>query len=111
MTNDSTSTDSSTAIEPGVTVYDDDGNELGVISGMTGQGFEVAIDEDLERADEGDADAPSESEQEHEPGQEFGEGYLMWRCEECGEMGDLDDGLPEECPNCGSEDVIKWRED
>jgi rubrerythrin len=26
----------------------------------------------------------------------------MWRCEDCGEMGDLDDGIPEECPNCGA---------
>ena len=129
MTDDSTSADSTTAIEPGVAVYDDDGNELGVITGLTGEGFEVAIDEDFEHTDEGgrtqDAETPSaseqvgdstdvaeeSSEQEHEPGQEFGEGYLMWRCEECGEMGDLDDGLPEACPNCGSEDVIKWRED
>ena len=49
--------------------------------------------------------------EEHDPGQEFGEGYIMWRCENCGEMGELDDGLPEECPNCGSDEVIKWKED
>ncbi|MFW5919329.1 MAG: DUF7130 family rubredoxin-like protein, partial [Halanaeroarchaeum sp.] len=36
------------------------------------------------------------------PGQEFGEGYLMWRCDECGEMDDLEDGMPETCPACGA---------
>lgn len=24
----------------------------------------------------------------------------MWRCEDCGAMGDLEDGIPESCPDC-----------
>ncbi|MFC4550527.1 MULTISPECIES: DUF7130 family rubredoxin-like protein [Halorussus] len=129
MTEDSAAVDSATAIETGTVVYDPEGNELGVIAGMTDEGFEVATTEDIEHVDEdgraevGSPDVESEqaaetneeslrnSEQEHDPGQQFGEGYIMWRCDECGEMGELDDGLPEECPNCGDENVYKWRED
>jgi rubrerythrin len=37
------------------------------------------------------------------PGQEFGEGYLMWRCTVCGEMDEIEDGMPEVCPSCGAE--------
>ena len=46
-------------------------------------------------------------------GHEFGEAELVWRCLECGEMGELDEGLPDEglpderlldeCPNSGAE--------
>lgn len=32
----------------------------------------------------------------------FGEAELMWRCWGCGEMGDIEDDLPEECPTCGA---------
>ena len=121
-------TESSTGIETGEPVYDDDGNELGVVTGMTSEGFQVSTTDDVAVDEDGTADvgephAESEqaattneeslrtSEQEHDPGHEFGEGYVMWRCKECGEMGDLDDGLPTECPNCGAENVVKWRED
>ncbi|QLH84616.1 DUF7130 family rubredoxin-like protein [Halosimplex pelagicum] len=117
-----------TPIEPGSAVYDHEGNVLGVVAELSSEGFEVSITETIERVDddgravvsdpddEGQAAAETDesvrtSEEEHVPGQEFGEGYLMWRCENCGEMGDLDDGLPSECPNCGDENVIKWRED
>ncbi|WP_255196171.1 DUF7130 family rubredoxin-like protein [Halorarius litoreus] len=50
---------------------------------------------------------------EEVPGQSFGEGYLMWRCGECGEMGDLEDGFPETCPNCDApkEELLYWIED
>ncbi|OIB58989.1 DUF7130 family rubredoxin-like protein [Natrialba sp. SSL1] len=39
--------------------------------------------------------------------------YSMWRCGDCGEMGQLEDGLPEECPNCSApkEDLYYWEED
>ncbi|ESP89957.1 DUF7130 family rubredoxin-like protein [Candidatus Halobonum tyrrellensis] len=116
-------------IETGSVVYDHEGNRLGVIDGLTSEGFEVDTNAEIESVDdEGHAEVsvPDDesaqaaetndenlygSEQEHDPGQEFGEGYIMWRCENCGEMGELEDGLPEECPDCGSEEVIKWRED
>lgn len=105
-------------------VYDDDGAALGVVDGFTGVGFEVdtdadvsesldASDLDVEGATVEDADVGErvDDEQEHIPGQEFGEGYINWRCTDCGQVGSLDDGLPIECPNCGSEEVIQKRED
>ncbi len=78
----------STSIEPGELVYDSDNRAVGRVSGLTDDGFEA------------EAMEPDESEMEELPGQEFGEGYLMWRCTECGEMDELDNGLPDSCPNC-----------
>ena len=88
-------------IEPGARVYDGDGRLLGHVSSRTDDGFEVeSIDADGKDTEE-------------LPGQEFGEGYLMWRCDECGEMGDIEDGMPERCPACGAprEAIGKVRED
>lgn len=79
----------SVSIEPGELLYDSDRRLVGRVSGLTDDGFEVEKITD-------------ESEVEELPGQEFGEGYLMWRCAECGEMDELDGGLPESCPNCGA---------
>lgn len=97
-------TDDTTAsvdIKPGQIVYDEDGTELGRIQGMTERGFEVNIRDGLTKFS-----------LEHRPGKEFGEGYLMWRCTNCGEMGDLEN-VPEECPNCGAEkeELYAWTED
>lgn len=78
-------------IEPGEEVYDESGRLLGFVSSLTEDGFET------ETIDAGDDHG------EELPGQEFGEGHLMWRCTECGEMGQIEDGLPESCPNCGAE--------
>jgi rubrerythrin len=80
----------SVSIEPGELVYDSNSQPVGRVSGLTDEGFEA------------EAIAPDESEVEELPGQEFGEGYLMWRCDECGEMDELDEGLPESCPNCSA---------
>ena len=46
-------------------------------------------------------------------GQTFGEAELMWRCWECGELGRIEDDVPGECPNCGTEreDLYYWTED
>jgi len=80
----------SVSIEPGELVYDGDNEVVGRVSGLSDSGFEVeAVESD-------------ESEVEEVPGQEFGEGYLMWRCGECGEMDELEDGLPTSCPNCNA---------
>lgn len=85
-------------IEPGETVFDEDGEPLGMVTGSTEDGFEVETG--------GSAD-PQTGDQEELPGQGVGEGYIMWRCSECGEMGELEDGFPSECPNCGaSEELI-----
>lgn len=91
----------SVPIEPGELVYDSDRRVVGRVSGLTDEGFEA------------EAMNPDESEAEELPGQEFGEGYLMWRCDECGEMDELDDGMPESCPNCGAprEAIIFVQED
>lgn len=80
----------SVSVEPGELVYDGDRRLVGRVSGLTDDGFEA---EDLDLGG---------SEVEDLPGQEFGEGYLMWRCGECGEMDELDEGLPGACPNCGA---------
>lgn len=78
------------SIEPGVLVFDSDSQPVGRVSGVSDEGFEV------ERlSSEG-------SEMEELPGKEFGEGYIMWRCTECGEMDEVDEGLPEVCPNCSA---------
>ncbi|WP_248516241.1 DUF7130 family rubredoxin-like protein [Salinarchaeum laminariae] len=97
---DSSAADS---IEPGQRVFDDDGELLGRVSGYTDDGFEV-------ETPSGDSSDPAS---EEVPGQGFGEGYLMWECTECGEMGEIEDGLPENCPNCGAprEAIAEARED
>jgi rubredoxin len=90
-----------TSVEPGEQVYDEDGHLLGVVSGITDDGFEA------EALDDGTGSS------EEIPGQEFGEGYLMWRCTECGEMDEIEDGLPGSCPSCGAEKeaITEVRED
>lgn len=124
---DTPTADDAIPIEPGTVVYDGDGARLGVISGFTAAGFEVAITADVDGDEEGrveitEPDAGSDeavtvgqeshrtADQRPEAGNESGEGSLTWRCEACGEMGDLDAGLPEECPNCGSADVYRRKE-
>ena len=78
------------SIEMGEIVYDSDRRAVGRVSGLTDDGFEA------EMVDHGG------SELEELPGQEFGEGYLMWKCIECGEMDELEDGMPDSCPSCGA---------
>lgn len=91
----------------GMTVYTDDGRPLGSIRGFDDDGFYVTTEEGIEAMSV-----------EHErAGHEFGEAELMWRCTNCGEMGELDDDddqpLPDTCPNCGAEKekLMYWTED
>lgn len=79
----------SDSIDVGERVFDSEGRLLGHVSGFDDDGFEV------------DSPVSPGDDVEEVPGQEFGEGYLMWRCGECGEMAELEDGLPETCPACG----------
>lgn len=46
-------------------------------------------------------------------GHEFGEGEFMWRCMECGEMGQIKEGLPDRCTGCDEpkETLMYWTED
>jgi hypothetical protein len=91
-------------IEPGESVYTKNGELVGRVSGLTSDGFEVETVETT---------ASDGADQEEIPGQEFGEGYLMWQCAECGEMGELEDSFPAACPNCDAprEALSEVRED
>lgn len=98
MSEEAESNSDDEALAPGEEVYDEDGQIIGQVTGYTADGVEVKTTANGSTG--GDT-------AETVPGQEFGSGYLMWRCTECGEMGDLDDGIPDSCPACGaSEEAI-----
>jgi rubredoxin len=90
-------------IEFGTAVYDADGTRLGYVRGVDEHGFYVTAEDGVEGL----------SIEHVRAGHEFGEAELMWRCWECGEMGRLEDDLPDACPNCGAEkeDLYYWTED
>lgn len=96
-------TDSLAEVDLGEAVYDAEGNRLGTVRGISEDGLFVTTRR-------GVAGLSVEHER---AGHELGEAELMWRCTECGEMGDLGDGLPETCPNCGveKEALMYWTED
>lgn len=96
------------SVERNEEIFTNDGTLVGVVGDVTEDGFEVETVADAS-VEHGDGTVS----EEENPGQEFGEGYIMWRCTECGEMGELEDGLPEECPSCGApkEAIAKQRED
>lgn len=100
---ESEATHESGSLSFGQTLYDEDGSAVGTIRGLEESGVFVTLREGLE----------SLSIEHARSGQSFGEAELMWRCMECGEMGRLDTGLPENCPNCGTEkeDLMYWTED
>lgn len=86
----------------GETVYDEQGRPLGTVRGFDEDGFYVTTRDGIE----------SLSIQHERSGHEWGEAELVWRCADCGEVGDLDT-LPEACPNCGApkENLYYWTED
>lgn len=90
-------------VDFGQTVYDEDGEEIGRIRGLEKGGFFVSTREGVE----------SLSIEHSRAGHEFGEGELMWRCTECGEMGQIGGGIPDECPGCAEskEALMYWTED
>ncbi|PSP79374.1 hypothetical protein BRC81_05165 [Halobacteriales archaeon QS_1_68_20] len=87
----------------GEPVYDDDGHQLGTIRGFDQNGFYVTLQEGME--------ALSVHHVRSDP--TFGEADLMWRCLDCGEMGELEGDIPDNCPNCGvsKENLYYWTED
>ncbi|WP_433629045.1 DUF7130 family rubredoxin-like protein [Halomicrococcus sp. NG-SE-24] len=87
----------------GDVVYDSNRNVLGEVRGFDSSGFYVTMRDGYEAM----------SVEHARSGHEFGEAELMWRCSECGEMGEIDEGMPDECPNCGTpkEDIYYWTED
>lgn len=80
-------------VDAGEMVFNEDGEPLGLVTDTTEVGFEVGSADEID---------PRRGNHEQVPGQEFGEGYLMWRCRDCGKMGQLEDGMPSSCPNCGA---------
>jgi rubrerythrin len=87
----------------GTKVYTDDGELLGHVRGFDENGFYVTAENGIE----------GWSIEHRRAGHDFGEAELMWRCWECGEMGNLDGDIPEECPSCATEkeDIYYWTED
>jgi rubrerythrin len=90
-------------VDLGQSVYDEDGTKLGQVRGFDEGGFFVTTRDGVEGL----------SIEHARSGHEFGEAELMWRCTECGEMGEIGDGIPENCPNCGTskEAIMYWTED
>lgn len=107
MTNEIPTEADGPTVGAGETVHDEDGTVVGVVQRVSAGTFTVGVVDEVTTVD-GSFDSD-----EHIPGDEFGEGFLMWRCAECGEMGDLDSGRPDGCPNCGAppEAIAKARED
>ncbi|WP_336003425.1 DUF7130 family rubredoxin-like protein [Halorientalis halophila] len=87
----------------GQTLYTEDGVSAGTIRGVEEGGVYLTVREGVE----------SLSIEHARSGHAFGEAELMWRCTNCGEMGEIDGGLPGECPNCAvsKTDLMYWTED
>ena len=100
---DGDATDAATSLSLGQTLYDADGEPVGTVRGIERGGAFVTTREDAEAL----------SIEHVRSGHSFGEAELMWRCTNCGEMGEIDDGLPDACPNCGGarEELMYWTED
>ncbi len=94
--------DDSPTVTIGTTVYTEDGEEIGTVRGFDPDGFFVTTREGVEALSV-----------EHErSGGAFGEAELLWRCGQCGAVGNIDE-IPETCPDCGAarEEIYYWTED
>jgi hypothetical protein len=94
--------DEKPSVSIGSTVYTEDGDEVGTVRGFDEDGFFVTTREGV----------ASLSIEHERSGHDFGEAELMWRCANCGEMGDVKE-MPDSCPNCGAEreELYYWTED
>lgn len=90
-------------VDFGDTVYTEEGEPVGTVRGLEASGVFVSTREGVE----------SMSIEHARSGQSFGEAELMWRCMNCGEMGEIEGGLPDTCPSCGysKEELMYWTED
>ena len=77
----------------GQTLYTADGQPVGTVRGVDEDGLFVSARDDV----------GSFSVEHVRAGRAFGEAELIWRCTECGEVGQLAESLPDACPNCGAE--------
>lgn len=78
-------------LAPGQPLYDETGREIGVVQAITETGVEVNTHTDIDTIS-----------LKHAASTNAGEAYLLWRCSECGECGDIE-RIPSQCPNCGSD--------
>lgn len=89
-------------LDVGSRVFDADGNFIGTVRGFDRQGFFATTHDGVEsRSLEHASDART-----------IGETELLWRCSDCGAVGDVDD-VPDACPDCGAprEHLYHWIED
>jgi len=87
----------------GQTLYDEGGRAVGSVRGIEEGGVFLTTREGVEAL----------SVEHARSGVSFGEAELMWRCTVCGEMGEIDGGLPDTCPSCDTEkeNLMYWTED
>lgn len=88
-------------LKPGQRVYDEHGREIGLIQSITDIGVEVNTHDKVDTLS-----------LKRTPTTNVAEGYLVWRCTECGELGDVNH-VPDRCPSCGSgrEELYAYLED
>jgi len=87
----------------GQTLYTEAGHAVGTVRGFEDGGIYLTVRNGAE----------SLSVEHARSGHSFGEAELMWRCMNCGQMGEIAGDLPGTCPNCGvpKEDLMYWTED
>ena len=87
----------------GEVLYNEEGDPVGTVRGMEASGVYVATRGGVEALSVEHARA----------GHDLGNGELMWRCMECGEMGQIRESVPDNCPSCGvsRENLMYWTED
>ena len=90
-------------VTPGDTLYTEDGIPVGEVRGVEEGGLFVSLREGAENL----------SIEHARSGQSFGEAELVWRCTECGKVGEIDEGIPDACPSCDAprEQLMYWTED
>ena len=71
----------------GRTVYDEDGDELGRVQRFEEGGFHATTAEGVSTLAQAESKASEKT--------------LLWRCAECGGLGDIGD-VPQICPSCGA---------
>ena len=90
-------------IDFGETLYTAEGRPVGTVRGLQEEGVFVTTRDGVEAL----------SVEHVRSGQAWGMAELMWRCMECGEMGEIEGDIPEGCPSCGTvrENIMYWTED
>jgi hypothetical protein len=81
----------------GQTIYDEAGEPFGSVRDIDGAGVCLLAPED--------APEPPIAEARELTGRDYG----MWRCWECGTMGQIEDSLPAECPGCAAPPEALYR--